>query len=226
MTDPLTNHRAGREPLAGNIKVTREDWLFVALDALISDGVDAVKVLTLSERLGVSRSSFYWYFKSRQDLLDTLLRHWQQTNTAAMIAEAERPAPTITAAVCNVFRCVVNPRLFSVPLDFAVRDWARRAGKVRRVLDLSDKRRLDALAAMFARYDYAPLEAQTRARVLYFMQMGYDGAELGESMEERLAQVPEYLYVFTGQRPDAAELAAFRAYVTAIEQGTDTGSTP
>jgi len=65
----------------GNIKVTREDWLNVALDVLVSEGVGEVKILTIGQRLNVSRSSFYWYFKSRQDLLDALLKHWQATNT-------------------------------------------------------------------------------------------------------------------------------------------------
>ena len=61
---------------AGNVKVTREDWLTVAMDVLLSDGVEQVKVLTLGDRLSVSRSSFYWYFKSRQHLLDALLDQW------------------------------------------------------------------------------------------------------------------------------------------------------
>ena len=42
-----------REALAGNIKVTRDDWLRVAMDILISDGVDSVKVLVIGERLNV-----------------------------------------------------------------------------------------------------------------------------------------------------------------------------
>ena len=84
------------EPLVGNIKVTRDDWLNVAMDVLISDGVDQIKVLNLAERMAVSRSSFYWYFKSRQELLDALLARWQATNTAALVAQAEAPARTIT----------------------------------------------------------------------------------------------------------------------------------
>jgi AcrR family transcriptional regulator len=36
----------------------------------MAQGVDAVRVMPLSEALGVSRSSFYWYFKDRDDLLD------------------------------------------------------------------------------------------------------------------------------------------------------------
>ncbi|MEM9341923.1 MAG: TetR/AcrR family transcriptional regulator [Pseudomonadota bacterium] len=210
-----------REPLVGNIKVTREDWVNVAMDALISDGVEQVKVLSLAERLDVSRSSFYWYFKSRQDLLDALLEHWEATNTGTLVAHAEMPAETITEATCNVFRCVVNPRLFNTALDFAVRDWARRSGHVRRVLDLSDERRLAALRAMFDRFDYPPLEALTRARILYYMQIGYNDADLREPMDERMKLLPGYLLGFTGHEAKPHEIEAFRAYTARIQTGDD-----
>ncbi|WP_298936555.1 TetR/AcrR family transcriptional regulator [uncultured Ruegeria sp.] len=200
------------EPLVGNIKVTRDDWLNVAMDVLISDGVDQIKVLNLAERMAVSRSSFYWYFKSRQELLDALLARWQATNTAALIAQAKAPAETITAAVCNVHRCVVNTELFDTALDFAIRDWARKSGKVRRIQDQSDAKRLKALHAMFARYGYSEIEAETRARVLYYMQIGYDLAQLNEPMATRLSMVPHYLYVFTGVEPRPEEVEEFSAY--------------
>jgi len=200
------------EPLVGNVKVTRDDWLNVAMDVLISDGVEQVKVLALAERMNVSRSSFYWYFKSRQDLLDALLTTWEQTNTAAMVERAEAPAEAITGAVLNVFHCIANPSLFNTALDFAVRDWARRSGKVRSLLDRSDARRVEALTQMFIRYDYAPLEAMTRAKVLYYMQLGYDMADPNESYAHRLEMTPQYLKVFTGQEASEAELAEFAAF--------------
>ena len=203
-------------PLIGNVKVTRADWLNVAMDVLISDGVEQVKVLALAERMGVSRSSFYWYFKSRQDLLDALLKTWEQTNTAGMVAQTEAPAETITGAVLNVFRCIANPDLFNTALDFAVRDWARRSGKVRSLMDRSDARRVAALKAMFMRFDYPDLEAQTRAKVLYYMQLGYDMAEPNESYEDRLKVTPEYLRVFTGREPRPEELQEFLIYSKAF----------
>ncbi|MDE4133096.1 TetR/AcrR family transcriptional regulator [Phaeobacter sp. QD34_3] len=199
-------------PLTGNVKVTRADWLNVAMDVLISDGVERVKVLALAERMNVSRSSFYWYFKSRQDLLDALLKEWEQTNTAAMVAQAEATAETITGAVLNVFHCIENPDLFNTALDFAVRDWARRSGKVRSLLDRSDARRVAALTDMFARFGYPEMEAQARAKVLYYMQLGYDMAEPNESYELRMKMTPEYLLVFTGKEAQPEELEAFRRY--------------
>ncbi|MCE8528549.1 TetR/AcrR family transcriptional regulator [Ruegeria pomeroyi] len=207
------------EPLVGNIKVTRDDWLNVAMDVLVSDGVEQVKVLNLAERMAVSRSSFYWYFKSRQDLLDALLAKWQATNTAGLIAQTELPAETITAAVCNLFHCVVDPALFDTALDFAVRDWARRSGKVRRLLDLSDSRRLEALTAMFLRYGYSQIEAETRARVLYYMQIGYDLAQMNEPIDQRLSFVRHYLFVFTGVQARDEEVAALSAFARGFWEG-------
>lgn len=200
------------EPLIGNIKVTRTDWLNVAMDVLVTDGVEQVKVLALAERMGVSRSSFYWYFKSRQELLDALLTSWDQTNTAGLITQAETPTETITAAVLNVFRCTTNPELFNTALDFAIRDWSRRSGPVRNLLDASDARRVQALADMFRRFDYPDLEARTRARVLYYMQLGYDMAGLNEPYEQRVSMTGSYLEVFTGKPANPDELAEFAVY--------------
>ena len=218
-TDPILDRdNPDNQPLVGNVKVTRSDWLNIAMAALINDGVEGVKVQALAATLGVSRSSFYWYFKSRQDLLDALLQHWQATNTTALVRMAEQPAATITEAVGNVFRCVINPALFDTRLDFAVRDWARRSGKVRQRLQHSDDQRLIALQDMFLRFDYPDLEAIARARILYYMQIGYDDAQLQEPMEARNRLVPAYLIGFTGQIPTDAEVAALRAYAQSVER--------
>ena len=86
MTEELEtdNKLRGRGPG----RTTREDWIQIALDTLISEGVDSVKVLVLAQKLDCARSSFYWYFKNRTDLLDSLLDYWQITNTRALVTSA------------------------------------------------------------------------------------------------------------------------------------------
>jgi AcrR family transcriptional regulator len=155
-----------RPKLVGNVKVTRDEWLKTAMDVLVSQGVEQVKVQPIGERLGVSRSSFYWYFKSRQHLLDTLLDSWERSNTGAIITQCEVPAQTITEAVCNLFRCFVDSSIFDHRLDFAIREWSRRSGAVRRILDASDQKRLEAIAQIFVRHGYDDQDAKTRARIL------------------------------------------------------------
>jgi AcrR family transcriptional regulator len=197
---------------SGNVKATRGDWLDLALTVLALEGVDHVTVLNLSERLGVSRSSFYWYFKNRDELLGALLDRWDELNTRSIVAQAEAPATTVNEAVCNVFRCWINPTIFSPRLDFAVREWARRSAQVRKALDRSDPVRTEAIKALFVRFGYEDENAFVRARVLYYMQIGYYALDLREPIERRLNLTPHYLKAFTGVDPDPAEIDAFRAY--------------
>ncbi|MEM6478353.1 MAG: TetR/AcrR family transcriptional regulator [Pseudomonadota bacterium] len=202
-------------PLSGNVKVTRQDWLNAAMDTFVESGIEQVKILSLAARMGVSRSSFYWYFKSRTELLDALLDEWEAQNPRRMIAQAQREAASICEAICNIHKCVVNPALFDITLDFAVRDWARRAQPVRLRLAAADARVIASITEMFKCHAYPPDEALIRARVLYYMQLGYDAAELNESWDERLANVPHYLLAFTGRAPRPEIVADFAAYTKA-----------
>jgi AcrR family transcriptional regulator len=201
---PSVSSSPPRRPAqSSNVKATRDDWLEVALSVLALEGVDHVTVLSLSERLGVSRSSFYWYFKK----LGALLDRWDELNTRSIVASTEEPAASVTQAVCNVFRCWVNPLIFSPRLDFAVREWARRSAQVRKALERSDRIRTDAVKALFLRFGYEDGDALVRARVI-----GYYALDLREPIETRLNLTPHYLKAFTGVDPNKDEIDAFRAY--------------
>lgn len=200
---------ARQSGLSGNTKVTREDWMKLALEALISEGVEAVRVLTLGQKLNVSRSSFYWYFKSRQDLLDQLLDHWRDNNTRFIVTQAGRPAASITQAALNVFECWLDESLFDPLLDFAVRAWSHQSAKVHRIVKEEDDTRVDAIRAMFLRHGYSDTEAFVRARVLYFTQIGYYSLEIIEPVSNRLSLAPAYLLAHTGQEPGEGEVEAF-----------------
>ena len=197
---------AARKPRSPG-RTTRDDWLRAALSVLIQEGVDSVKVLTLAERLDCARSSFYWFFKDRAELLDTLLDHWQSTNTRALIAATELPSASITEALALLYRSWINQDGFDTQLDFAIRDWARRSDAVRAVLLSSDNARIAAIAGMFRRFGYAPAEADVRGRMVYFTQIGYATIDQREGWEVRNARGETYLYCMTGQRPSAGELA-------------------
>jgi AcrR family transcriptional regulator len=199
--------------------VPRSAWIAAAIDLLVERGAAQVKVLTLSDRLGVSRSSFYWRFKDRRALLDELLAAWEAHNTVGFLGRCAAPAETVTGAICNLFRCFVDRALFDHRLDFAVRDWARRSERARSKVERADAARLEAVAALFRRYGYAEADAGVRARVVYMMQIGYYALDVDEPLEARLANVPFYLETFTGRTPRAGEVEALCAYARARAEG-------
>lgn len=191
---------------------TREDWLKLALETLIRDGIDRVKVQIMAKQLNVSRSSFYWFFKSPQDLNDQMLEHWLAKNTGPIIQRALRPAQTITEAILNVFECWANEDLFDPRLDIAVRLWARRDAAVLAVVTSADQQRLDALTGMFTRHGYPAEEALVRARVLYFTQVGQYTLDIREDMDVRFSRTRIFVQSFCGQEPTDAEIARFRTH--------------
>ena len=65
---------------------SREAWLEVAYEALIREGVDAVKIMPLAESLKLSRTSFYWFFKDRAELMAALADMWEARTTAPLVA--------------------------------------------------------------------------------------------------------------------------------------------
>lgn len=187
--------------------LTRSDWLALALETLVSAGIDRVKILIMAKQLGVARSSFYWHFQSSDELHKAMLDEWLQKNTGPIIERAMRPEPDIIRAVISVFECWFDDHLFDPKLDIAVRLWARRSSVVHTVVEQADAMRVDALTKMFLRYDYPPIEATVRARVIYFTQIGQYTLDSIEAPNIRFSYGPEYLHSFTGKRPDDRQIA-------------------
>ena len=195
-------------------KVTRDDWVAAALDALDDVAIDELRVLVLAECLSISRSSFYWYFDDLRGLQDELLRRWQR-NTESIVERTERGASTITTACLGVFECWADSSLYDARLDLAVRDWGRRDADVAERVRDADDRRLDAVVGMFAAHGFDAAEALIRARLLYHSQVGYHAVGTHEPMSVRVGYLPYYLQSITGHVPMPEELAAFAAFAQA-----------
>jgi AcrR family transcriptional regulator len=63
-------------------RLTRDDWLDEAFKAVVVGGFDNVKVLSLAEKLKVTRGSFYWHFTDHADLIGSLLMRWKVAQLA------------------------------------------------------------------------------------------------------------------------------------------------
>ncbi len=188
-----------------------EGWLEAAYAGLVESGVEAVRILPLAKKLKLSRTSFYWFFKDREELLAALLERWRVKNTDNLVGRAEDYAESIAEAVLNVFDCWLNPALFDSQFEFAVRSWALQEPRVAAQVEIADKARLAALAEMFVRFGYEALPADVRARSMYLTQIGYISMNSREDTLVRMQRIPEYVKIFTGQAPQARELQRFYA---------------
>ena len=69
--------QAKRAGLTEVNRLTRDDWLDEAFGAVVAGGFENVKVLSIAQRLQVTRGSFYWHFVDHADLIGSLLMRWK-----------------------------------------------------------------------------------------------------------------------------------------------------
>lgn len=186
-------------------------WLDAAYQTLIENGVDSVRIATLSQRLRLSRTSFYWFFEDREALLKAVRERWKEKNTHNLIQRSQAYAVSITEAILNVFDCWLDSRLFDSRFEFAMRNWALQASDVASEIAAADAARIDALKAMFIRFGYEELPADVRARTIYLTQIGYISMQTVDSLATRMARIPDYVEIFTAERPTQQELDRFFA---------------
>ncbi|WP_438754334.1 TetR/AcrR family transcriptional regulator [Pararhizobium sp. O133] len=188
---------------------SQEGWLEAAYDALLESGVESVKILPLAKRLNLSRTSFYWFFKDREELLGALITRWRDKNTGNLVKQSEAYADTLAEAMLNVFDCWVNKDLFDSQFEFAVRSWALQSPDILAEVQKADQTRMEAITRMFTRFGYSETEADVRARTTYLVQIGYISMQAREDIALRMKRIPEYIAIYTGEVPQKRELDRF-----------------
>jgi AcrR family transcriptional regulator len=188
-----------------------EGWLGAAYTSLLESGVDSVKILPLAKKLNLSRTSFYWFFKDREELLAALVARWRDKNTGNLVKQSQAYAESLAEAMLNVFDCWLNKDLFDSQFEFAIRSWGLQSPEILREVQHADQVRMDALSAMFVRFGCDETAADVRARTTYLVQIGYISMQAQENIEIRMKRIPEYISIYTGQVPQQRELDRFFA---------------
>jgi AcrR family transcriptional regulator len=168
-----------------------------------------VKILSLAKALNLSRASFYWFFKDREELLAALMGLWRERNTGNIVKRAGAYADSLAEAILNVSDCWFDDSLFDSKFEFAVRSWALQSPEVLAEVQEADRVRIAALTEMFERFGRASISAAVRARTIYLVQIGYISMQTREDIELRMSRMAEYVQVFTGVEPKPREMNRF-----------------
>lgn len=188
-----------------------EGWLEAAYESLLESGVDSVKILPLAKKLSLSRTSFYWFFKDREELLAGLVGKWRDKNTGGLIKQSEAYAESVVEAMLNVFDCWLDKSIFDSQFEFAVRSWALQSPDILAEVQEADRARISAISQMFLRYGFDEMSADVRARTIYLVQIGYISMQSNEEASMRMKRIAKYVEIYTGEAPEQRELNRFFA---------------
>ena len=151
-------------------RLTVEDWVTAALDAIAEGGLAAVAVEPLAARLGVTKGSFYAHFPSRDALVDAALARWEVTHRAGPpdLSAITDPAQRLEAVMltATAFSQSGAPSVHAKLLA-ELRDPRVRAAVARVTAE-----RVTRLAATYRELGFPPERAQRRARLAYATYVG------------------------------------------------------
>jgi AcrR family transcriptional regulator len=125
----------------------KKDWLRAARLALLKGGIEAVKVERLSRDLYVTKGSFYWHFKDRNELLALLLREWEEELRREIIPQlrGRRGRDALRLLLGILVKRVPLGDEGLLPSDAAIFTWAAVSAEVARRVNRAEQNRLRLL---------------------------------------------------------------------------------
>ena len=123
-----------------------KEWMRAARMALLKGGPSAVRVEKLARELRVSKGSFYWHFKNRAELLEALLREWEEEKSLLFeLLKQKDLRQALAAFFSELHRRVTLSERGEWPSDAAIFAWASVSPSVAKRANKEERTRIRLL---------------------------------------------------------------------------------
>ena len=151
-------------------RTPRTSWVDAGLAALAAGGPDAVRIEPLAQALGVTRGGFYWHFQGRDAFLGELLDTWERRSTDEVLERVESEGGDARDKVRRAGMLTFSREL--LPIDLAIRDWARRDRTVAQRLRRVDNRRMEYLRLLIGAFCSDADDVEARGLLAFALAIG------------------------------------------------------
>lgn len=156
--------------MVAQTRTPKSAWIDAGLRALASGGPDAVRVELIAGELGVTRGGFYWHFPNRQAFLEEMLNTWERRSTDETLERVEKEGGDARDKVRRAGMLTFSDEL--LPIDLAIRDWARRDRAVAKRLRRVDNRRMDYLRTLIGTFIDDADDVEARGMLAFSLAIG------------------------------------------------------
>jgi AcrR family transcriptional regulator len=150
-----------------------DNWIRAAFARLASEGIESVRIELLARDLGVSKGSFYWHFRDREDLLTCVLDRWE-ADEIEWLAATDVKMRAAARWARFVEHCADLTR---ARLESAVRGWAQReesmAARISARISGIDKKRTAHIASVLRDIGFAVPSAASWSELALLVYLGW-----------------------------------------------------
>ncbi len=147
-----------------------KDWLELGLKLLALEGPSALVVEKMSKTLKVSKTSFYWHFKTRKDFILALLDFWKEKQTLSYIAQQDENLPPLEQ-LHGLAKAIFTADRRLNPLPH-LRHMAKDMPEIAVAIDEVETRRLQYVASLLCD-EWDDQTAAIKADLLYHYFIGW-----------------------------------------------------
>lgn len=137
---------------------------------LAQEGIDSVRVEVLCRDLGVSKGSFYWHFRDREDLLHALLMQWEK-GEEEWLTEAQSYERSAAASWARLVERSAQPD--RIRFEAAIRAWARQDDRVARRVAAVEKNQREHIARILREIGFAKRAAEEWSEMALIIYLGW-----------------------------------------------------
>jgi AcrR family transcriptional regulator len=158
-------------PGATGNRLDVDDWIQAGYAIIAEDGLQALKIDRLCDRLGVTKGSFYWHFEAMPSYRTALIQSWGELRDQDRAALDDMTAVAPRERLSRMMSSLVSPRHWT--LERAMREWARSDEAVAASVRSADRRLLRAVRQAFVDFGFADDEADVRANATFAAGIGF-----------------------------------------------------
>ncbi len=148
-------------------------WLKIGVKTLDSAGWRALKINDLCEQLGVSKGSFYHWFKSKRDYDFQVLAYWKLRYTQGFIDQAEK-GHSSREKLSLLGRQCINGAIKGNRLEFEINAWSFQDDEVKDYVTTVYKQRHQYLEQLLQDIYSDPVLVKKHGLILYSLVVGVD----------------------------------------------------
>ena len=167
-------------------------WIEAGFQLLSEGGIDSVRIDRISKKIGLTRGSFYWHFKSRAEFLDAMLALWHQKGTSDIIAlvEQEKANPNNRlSALLNLTAKGADARYGGKFTEMAIRIWGKSNPKVAAAVKQIDAERIKFINKLLTEMQVEQALASFLAEIIYNAYIGMVSRDLSEEDVTRIGKI-------------------------------------
>jgi len=165
-------------------KHTREQWIKKALDVIFGQDFGSIVIDNILASMGVTKGSFYWHFKDRNDFLKNLVTYWDESFTKNVMRHIGEMKGDADERLLELMMYVTRKRL--ARYDAAILSLAHNEPHVSSQIAKVFESRIDFVASLFAEMGYKGLDLELRSRMIVTFMSQEQNILSQKSTKERI----------------------------------------